>query len=478
MESGLRPPTDFAHIRLDSRELSLRTPGFPVKQRRQSTQKVTISEDWAYGFPLGVAQVFSWNEGACEIFTLNTVTNGVWFASNSIGTVARFSSSEVIEQAVWCGEWFYEKDAWFGNWSKVAMYRISEFRIAMRQFAMENRIILPESWLLEEDMVTKLKRPRTSLSHEDQVTQILFSEGKFKSNRNPGLQFLWFLASRHSARDLCNDSVIAEYLVLLEETNGNASCLDRATRAIRMLTELQTDSIYSGSNLLISKSVINSLRKLHKSQPKSVLLVEAWMARDVLFVYVWNSDLLWAKVFGHAFAATFKHWCRYDCIRRTRFDESWMVFFPSQNRSMWLLDGCKNNQYQGLWMDCAAMPNDTRGVYHASLEVRKQIPNGHVIPHMYKKNGKVIIDTSKPMSRETFVLFAREALHRIGIDKETCSKLTAKSFRRGAASHGVLQQLSTADISHCSRTSSTDWIAYYDQKSLPDRLELQYKMGV
>ena len=88
------------------------------------------------------------------------------------------------------------------------------------------------------------------------------------------------------------------------------------------------------------------------------------------------------------------------------------------------------------------------------------------------------MDTSKPMSRATFVLFAREALHRIGIDKDTCSKLTAKSFRRGAASHGVLQQLSTADISHCSRTSSTDWIAYYDQKSLPDRLELQYKMGV
>ena len=97
---------------------------------------------------------------------------------------------------------------------------------------------------------------------------------------------------------------------------------------------------------------------------------------------------------------------------------------------------------------------------------------------MYMKNGKVIIDPSKPMSRNTFILFAREALYRIGIDEDICSKLSAKSFKRGAASHGVLQQLSTSDIAHCSRTKSVNWIAFYDQKSLPKRLELQYIMEV
>ena len=145
---------------------------------------------------------------------------------------------------------------------------------------------------------------------------------------------------------------------------------------------------------------------------------------------------------------------------------------------MWLLNGCKNKPYEGLWLDCAAILGDHHGVYHASPEVREHIPNGHVVPHMYMKNGKVIIDPSKPMSRNTFILFAREALCRIGIDKDICSKLSAKSSRRGAASHGVLQQLSTSDIAHCSRTKSANWIAYYDQKSLPERLELQYIMEV
>ena len=116
--------------------------------------------------------------------------------------------------------------------------------------------------------------------------------------------------------------------------------------------------------------------------------------------------------------------------------------------------------------------------YDALLKTNEIYPNGFLMPHMYVRGNEVIIDASKPMSRETFVAFTREALFSIGIEREICNRFSARSFRRGAASHATIQKLSQPEIAMASRTNSPNWITWYDSRTKTKRVGVSQRMGV
>lgn len=97
-----------------------------------------------------------------------------------------------------------------------------------------------------------------------------------------------------------------------------------------------------------------------------------------------------------------------------------------------------------MWCDLARVPGDRVGSFDALIKASQILPNGFLMPHMFVRDNEVIIDASKPMSRETFVAFTREALFNIGIERDICDRFSARSFRRGAVSQATIQKLSQA----------------------------------
>lgn len=226
------------------------------------------------------------------------------------------------------------------------------------------------------------------------------------------------------------------------------------------------------------EAVRSKLLKKHKTCPQTPLEIEAWMVLDVLQVYVWNSNELWANIFGNGFAVCYKLWMRHDCLARLRMDSTYLEIIPEEERAILYLNGCKNKQYEGVWCDLARVPGEYAGSFDALVKTNEIYRSGFLMPHMYVQDDEVIIDASRPMSRETFVAFAREALFNIGIERETCKRFTARSFRRGAASQATIQKLSRSEIAMASRTKSPNWITWYDSKTKAKRVRVSQLMGV
>ena len=298
------------------------------------------------------------------------------------------------------------------------------------------------------------------------------------THRNDALKFLWYAAAHSTQSSLWDDRFIATYLVSLESERHNASCVKRACSAIKFLQTFQN----SPQILYFSFSSMEAVRKKmlqkYKSCPQTPLEIEAWMVKDVLRVYVWQSSEPWSIIFGNAFSVCYKIWMRHDCLSRLRMDDTYLEVFREQGRAMLYLNGCKNRQLEGMWCDLARVPDDYEGSFDALLKTLQVLPNGFLMPHMFVRDNQVIIDASKPMSRDTFVAFTREALFNIGIERDICDRFSARSFRRGAASQATIQKLSQSDIAMASRTSSANWITWYDSKTLPNRVRVSQSMGV
>ena len=190
-------------------------------------------------------------------------------------------------------------------------------------------------------------------------------------------------------------------------------------------------------------AVRSKLLKKHKTCPQTPLEIEAWMVRDVLKVYVWRSRETWSIIFGNGFAVCFKLWMRHDCLSRLRMDSTYLEFIQKEERAVLYLNGCKNRQFQGCWCDLARVPEDHEGSCDALLKTNKIYPNGFLMPHMYVRGNEVVIDASKPMSRETFVAFTREALFCIGIPpRRSLARHRPEAFAirdRHGISHQVAQ---------------------------------------
>ena len=347
----------------------------------------------------------------------------------------------------------------------------------MLEYLALKSITIPHTWILSDAEARRLRHLNTSLSPEDQVNAAMIHSNSMNL-RNDGLKFLWYAATQFSGSPLWDDRLIAAYLVHLESERCNASCVKRACSAVTFLQKFQNSPQISYFSFTAMNAVRSKLLKKHKTCPQTPLEIEAWMVRDVLKVYVWRSRETWSIIFGNGFAVCFKLWMRHDCLSRLRMDSTYLEFIQKEERAVLYLNGCKNRQFQGCWCDLARVPEDHEGSYDALLKTNKIYPNGFLMPHMYVQGNEVIIDASKPMSRETFVAFTREALFSIGIEREICNRFSARSSRRGAASHATIQKLSQPEIAMASRTNSPNWITWYDSKTKAKRVGVSQRMGV
>ena len=474
----IAPPIDASFKRLTDDELLLRVPSTPVMTTPPKSNALSVDiDDWHYGYLLGHTKLACEHEGSVSTFTIECVDDGEWFGTDRRGNAKRFSASQFFKLAIWDKTWFYHSSSWYFNWAQHTPYKNANWRDSMLEYLTFKSIIIPHTWILSDADARRLRHFGPSLSPAEQVDAAMIQSTSMNL-RNDGLKFLWYAATQFALSPLWDDKLIAAYLIHLESERCNASCLKRACSAVTFLQKFQNSPRMSYFSFTAVKAVRNELLKKHKTCPQTPLEIEAWMVRDVLKVYVWHSTELWSIIFGNGFAVCYKLWMRHDCLSRLRMDSTYLEIIEQEERAILYLNGCKNRQFQGCWCDLARVPEDREGSYDALLKTKDIYPNGFLMPHMYVRGNEVIIDASKPMSRETFVAFTREALFCIGIEREICNQFSARSFRRGAASHATVQKLSQSEIAMASRTKSPNWITWYDSKTKVKRVRVSQRMGV
>lgn len=336
------PPLDVTYRRLSPAELLRRTPPVPSIDYSSKAPLLSVERDyWHCGFPLGYTKLIWLQQGSSTTFTIECVDEGEWFGTDSLGKAKRFSPPQFFELATWEKDWLYLPSSWYFDWARRAPYRNANWREAMLALLDSEHIIIPSSWLLDDLKAQRFRNQDTLLSNEEVVDAAIVSSSVM-THRNDALEFLWYAAAHSAQSSLWDDRFITTYLVGLESERHNASCVKRASSAIKFLQTIQN----SPQILYFSFSSMDAVRKKmiqkYKSCPQTPLEIEAWMVRDVLRVYVWQSSEPWSIIFGNGFSVCFKIWMRHDRLSRLRMDKTYLEIFPKQERAMLYLNGYKN----------------------------------------------------------------------------------------------------------------------------------------
>mmetsp|Transcript_55441 Transcript_55441/g.75720 ORF Transcript_55441/g.75720 Transcript_55441/m.75720 type:complete len:391 (-) Transcript_55441:859-2031(-) len=389
-----------------------------------------------------------------------------------------------MTRLVYAFEWFSDEQSFFYDWSAIQPYRWDNWRTSLSQAAQRFSIRLPASWLgSASDPLPACGSSNAKRLRRAAMDRLTTSSGLLDSHRNPCLKFLWFCVCNELSKPLSDDSICI-YMAFLYEHRSNLGAITDFLHGTSFLIQYQSDPnrtlLETDTTKFEFSSRVRALKKSFKSEfkscPRTTLGLEPFMVSDILFVYVESSCLAWRIAVGCSVAVTFKLCMRFDCASRLRWDDSYCVITSSYIR--FYLDGCKNLQYSGRWCDVAKPSDQSFGVYHALCKGKRIFQSGFVLSRIIKgTNGVHAVDTSAPMSREQFVAHSRAALSVIGISSDLVELFTAKSSRIGAASAAVTAQLSPADISFLSRTRSTNWVSYYDEKNLAQRLRVNQAIG-
>ena len=152
----------------------------------------------------------------------------------------------------------------------------------------------------------------------------------------------------------------------------------------------------------------------------------------------------WELMAGACIGIGFMFLLRYGDVVRCRWGEGFCDVFPTHIR--FYLDGRKNNQYGGNFLDIAR-PEDpnTVGVYHVVKLARAIFRRGFVLGSV---DTRGVVNTSAPMSQPNFVAHLREALVNVGLTREMAAVYSAHSMRAGGATAAAVHGLHREEIQH------------------------------
>jgi hypothetical protein len=459
----------------------------PIMPRRQPAGARPSSHEhdcWYLGIPLGwaVVHLVSAPGSSAQGIVLRKL-EGEWVVRLSDESIRRCPSSALIEGLEYESAWFYDPDAWFYDWSTLAPYRFDKWCLVLLAYLERFDLSVPEFFF--PNIHAAIMKEGGAVGHlatlrADVLTSIEGSKASWNKIRNPILKTIWWFAGHGLDFPPTHDH-FALYLQDLANIRSNASAPSEAVTALNHFLAFNARDVSPARRLAVEESVISATKRKYKSTFVQPEAVRGWMIGDFLRVYVLQAPrpagsrkAAWAVVLGAAFGLCYKAFFRWDCLRRCRFDDGWCTVCESHIR--FFLDESKSMRYSGAFITVAS-PLTGYGVYHALREAKAIVKVGFVLPQIRNRFSSPVIDATTPMPRADFVDFFRAALGAIGVTPEMAKRFTAKSFRIGAASAAVEGHLTTNEISFLSRTVSTDWVLWYDNKHLDRQLALSRKSG-
>ena len=303
------------------------------------------------------------------------------------------------------------------------------------------------------------------------------AERTFANLRNPAIKLIWFLASRGCALPPTANEVAAYYAKVAEISN-TVGGVAMAKSALSMLCVFNDVSTVAYSSMRVN-AALESMRRSHRHQVRKAAGLTVDMVAAILDGYCFvrpgrPAELQWELMIGACIGIGFKLLLRYDDLKRCRWDDDFCDVFPTHVR--FYLDGRKNNQYGGNFLD-VARPRDEAvlGVYHVCVLAKSIFRRGYVLGSV-DASGRV--DVTKPMPHKVFVAHLREALVNIGLSREMASVYSAHSMRAGGATAAAVHGLHREEIQHLAGVADPNWLAYYNRNYLAERLRVSQAIGL
>ena len=482
--NGGKAPLDILPGSSNDRIVVTARPIMPRKHPTSARQSCDAHDCWFLGIPLGQAGVLLEVGQDCTVRgIILRKLEGEWIVRLPDKSIRRCLSKAIIKGLVYESAWFFDTDAWFYDWSTIAPYRFDKWCLMLLAYLERFGLSVPGFFFPNiQAAVVQAGGPEEHLAalRDNVLSSIEGARASWTKIRNPILKAIWWFAT-HGLDFPPKRDYFALYLQDLANVRSNASAPAEAVTALNHFMAFNASSESPERTLAAEAAVIAASRRKYKSTFVQPEAVRSWMIGDFLWVYVRQDPrptsspkAAWAVVIGAAFGLCYKAFFRWDCLRRCRFDEGWCVVCETHIR--FFLDESKSMRCSGTFVT-VARPLHGYGVYHALLEAKAIVNIGFVLPQIRNRHSAPVIDASTPMPRADFVDFFRAALEAIGVSSEMAMRFTAKSFRIGAASTAVEEHLTTNEISYLSRTVSTDWVQWYDNKHLNRQLDLSRKSG-
>jgi hypothetical protein len=407
------------------------------------------------------------------------------------GDVADYEGHELARFIVFPEEDFYDPAFWYYDFSTMNPASVPGWRKACESFCESVSIDIPEAWLggaknfvapnldsAGESADAFRVRERAELQAElrDMLGQAR-EKRTIMNLRNPGLKLLWWCASRHcsfppSAAD------VALYGIKLAKGQDNIGAVRVSKNALSFICTFNDIPTLEYQSMRVN-AALEAMRRKHKHQVKKAAGLTVSMVRAIIEAFGVASPTRpahrqWRLAVGTSIGLGFKLLLRYDDLKRCRWDDGFCEVFPTHVR--FYLDGRKNNQYGGNFLD-VAKPKDPRerGVYHLCVQARAVFHTGFVLPNVDARGN---VDTTSPMSYANFIRHLREALVHVGLSRESAAVYSAHSMRSGGATAAAVHGLSREDIQHLAGVKDANWLAYYNRMYLATRLRVSQGIGL
>ena len=391
---------------------------------------------------------------------------------------------------------FYDPRLWFYDFSVVHPLDIPAFRRALLGYVEGFGFDLPPTWCAPGGgKASPNEDPDTPESSLDEVMAFLAEEARhlsdlnrgfrgasrarrtFANLRNPGLKLIWFQASRGCGLPPTG-SEAAAYFAKVAEASDTIGGVAMAKSALTMICTYKELPNITYTSLRVN-AALEAMRRSHRQQTRKAAGLTIPMVGAILVGFGferpgWPATHQWELMIGVSIGLGFKLLLRYDDLRRCCWDEGFCEVIVTHIR--FYLDGRKNNQYGGNFLD-VARPDDLAvfGVYHVCLLAKAVFGRGFVLGSV---DATGAVDRDTPMPHKMFVAHLRAALINIGLTPEQAGVYSAHSMRAGGATAAAVHGLHREEIQHLAGVADPNWLAYYNRNYLAERIRVSQAIGL
>ena len=291
--------------------------------------------------------------------------------------------------------------------------------MGIRKYCAEHNVVLPETWFHiakrsspawrsdQEDGIFASEDHEISVeAYREQERQLLEKvlKGDLSQARaprtmanlqHPAIKLVHYAASRGLGLPL-TPMELALYLALLGKERNTVGAVATAKTAASMICSLNGHATEMYDTAKVN-APIEAVKRRNCRQRKKAAGLTPNMVAAIIRKYGYlrkgrRPEHQWEMAIGAAIAVGFKILLRYDDLVRARWDDGYCEV--SDTHARFYLDGRKNNQYGGNFLDIAK-PENGKGVYDLVVIAKDLFRSGLVLPNINVATGT--LQPERPM---------------------------------------------------------------------------------
>ena len=475
-------------------------PRLPARRRAPPASAPRVTGGRLAGVLIGAARVRKAFGGELFAGTVTSYQSPFFRVRYTDGDEEDLTGTELASILDYTEADLRDPRGWHYDYNVLNPIGIPGFVKGIREYCTEYNVVLPEVWL----QMAKRSSPTWRPDHEDEIfaaedyeinveayreQERQFLERVLQGNLSqaraprtmanlqyPAIKMIHYAASRGLKLPLA-PTELALYLAFLSKERNTVGAVTMAKNAASTIGSLNGHAagVYDTAKV---NATIETVKRRNRRQVKKAAGLTPNMISAIIRKYGYprqgrRPEHQWEMAIGVAVAVGFKILLRYDDLVRARWNDGYCEVLETHVR--FYLDGRKNNQYGGNFLDIAK-PEKGKGIYDLVVAAKDLFRSGLVLPNINVATG--VLHPEQPMSHSSFVAFLRSALINIGLSEEEAEVFSAHSMRAGGATAAAVHGLHQEDIQHLAGVKDANWLAWYNRHYLGERLRVSRAIGL